>query len=222
MISSIVPRPIAFVSTRSEQGQLNIAPFSFFQMLSHDPPLVMISTSSQNDPQYPDKNTTENIKNTKEFTINVVSDPFIEAMNWSSIEIPSTFSEWHGAGLTPLESELVKPPRIKEAAVNFECHLHSFTDFESSKNLGQRSSTLIIGLVKLIHIRHDVLNEKEDGIDPFKLKPVLRMGGGVYGKFVEAYRYVRPHWNECKDDVEKLYAGSDGSKRGEEKGKSKI
>lgn len=113
MTSAIVPRPIAFVSSKSEHGDINLAPFSFFQMLTNDPPLVMISTSVIRLPEVHDKNSTANIKKTKEFTINVVSDAFAEAMNWTSMETP--LSEWPGSGLTPLPSVGTPAGRVQNS-----------------------------------------------------------------------------------------------------------
>jgi flavin reductase (DIM6/NTAB) family NADH-FMN oxidoreductase RutF len=107
----------------------------------------------------------------------------------------------------------VKPPRVKESAASFECELYTFNDIESVRRPGKRSCTLIIGLIKRIHVRTDVLNEKGDAIDPFKLKPVLRLGGGGYGRFVDGYNIARPNWDSLKDEVERFYAEtSDGSK----------
>lgn len=100
----------------------------------------------------------------------------------------------------------MKPPRVKESAVSFECELHSFNDIESGKRPGERSCTLIIGLVKRIHVRTDVLTANGDAVDPFKLKPVLRMGGGGYGKWGEGYILERPSWNAEKEEVERFYA----------------
>jgi flavin reductase (DIM6/NTAB) family NADH-FMN oxidoreductase RutF len=106
MTSAVVPRPIAFVSTKSAEGKINLAPFSYFQVLTHDPPLIMISPTTLRSPEEHDKDTAENIKLTKEFTVNIVSDAFVEAMNWSSIDMP--LSEWHGSGLTPIPSVCAK------------------------------------------------------------------------------------------------------------------
>lgn len=95
-----------------------------------------------------------------------------------------------------------------------ECELHSFQDIDSVRRPGERSCTVIIGLVKRIHIRTDVLNEQGDAVDPFKLKPVLRMGSGGYGKWLEGYLLERPTWPERKDEIEgfygKLGGGGDG------------
>jgi flavin reductase (DIM6/NTAB) family NADH-FMN oxidoreductase RutF len=140
MTSGIVPRPIAFVSTRSEQGYLNLAPFSFFQMLVNDPPLVMICPGTLRDPQTHDKNTTANIKETKEFTINVVSDAFAEAMNWSSVDMP--LSEWFGTGLTPLES--VRSLSCLSTIDRVERYLRNSSNLPESRKRLSASSVIFI------------------------------------------------------------------------------
>jgi flavin reductase (DIM6/NTAB) family NADH-FMN oxidoreductase RutF len=108
----------------------------------------------------------------------------------------------------------VKPPRVKESAVSLECELHSFNDIESARRPGERACTLIIGLVKRIHVRTDVLDEKGDAIDPFKLKPVVRMGSGGYGKFEEGYVLTMPTWDAKKDEIEQFYKEIGGGPAG--------
>ncbi|KAF5354834.1 hypothetical protein D9756_005362 [Leucocoprinus leucothites] len=113
LTSAIVPRPIAFVSTLSDDGTPNLAPFSYFSMISHNPPLLSVSFAlSQRRP----KDSRENILQTKEFTVNIISEPFIEAANSTSVESPAGMNEWLLSGLTPAKSVLVKPPIVEESA----------------------------------------------------------------------------------------------------------
>jgi len=116
--STVVPRPIAFVSTLSAENKPNLAPFSFFQVVAYHPPIV--SVSFRLSPRIP-KNTRDNILATKEFVVNLISEPFIEAANETSVEAPADVSEWDISGLTQEPSVHVKPARVKESAVSLEC-----------------------------------------------------------------------------------------------------
>ncbi|KAK7675972.1 hypothetical protein QCA50_021085 [Cerrena zonata] len=200
LTSAVVPRPIAFVSTLSADHVPNLAPMSYFNVVSHNPPLLSISLSLS--PRKP-KDTRENIHATKEFTVNIISEPFVEAANICSIEAPSEVDEWVVSGLTPEPSVSVKPARVKESAVNLECELYKSIDFVSESD-GPPTTTLVIGLIKHIHIRNAVLTEDQKTVDPSKLRPVARLEGNSFVRLGEAFDVPRHSWKALKDSVEKI------------------
>ncbi|CAM9827034.1 unnamed protein product, partial [Ascophyllum nodosum] len=116
---SVVPRPIGFVSTKAIDGTVNLAPFSFFNAVGHDPPMLVISVCRKGGDVK--KDTLANIEDTGEFVVSIISEWFVEAANHTSGNFPPQVDEMEAAGLTPLKSIIVSPPRVKESAVNMEC-----------------------------------------------------------------------------------------------------
>ena len=174
MISIVVPRPIAWTSTISADGVLNAAPFSYFQALSSKPPTVMISVGRRRGGAA--KDTRSNIEATREFVVNLVSEGSGVRMVRTSVDYPPEVSEFAEAGLTPVPSTKVRPPRIGESAVSLECRLDRVLDVGTSG--------VCIGEVLAIHIRDDVL--AADGtVDPWKLRPLARLGGTSYAPLRE-------------------------------------
>ncbi|HEX5135963.1 MAG TPA: flavin reductase [Planctomycetota bacterium] len=174
MISIIVPRPIAWTSTISADGVLNAAPFSYFQALSSNPPTVMISVGRRRGGVA--KDTRKNIEATREFVVNIVSEGSGVRMVRTSVDYPAEVSEFAEAGLTPVRSEKVKPPRIGESAVSLECRLDRVLEIGTSG--------ICIGEIVAIHVRDDVL--AADGtVDPWKLRPLGRLGGASYAPLRE-------------------------------------
>lgn len=174
MISVIVPRPIAWVSTADAEGVLNAAPFSYFQALSSRPPMIMIAVGRRRGGA--SKDTRRNIEATGEFVVNVVSEDSAAAMVKCSVDHPPEVSEFDTAGLTAVPSVKVKPPRIAECAVAMECRLDRVLEIGSSG--------VCVGEVVLFHVRDDVVNE--DGtVDPVRLRPLGRMGGSSYAPLRE-------------------------------------
>jgi len=205
LIGGIIPRPIAFVSSIASDGTHNLAPFSYFNVINHDPPLLIVSCSKPGPGK--DKDTAANIKLSKTFTVNIISEPFVEGANWCSVNAPREVDEWFGSGLTMEKSTLVEPPRVKESAYSMECEL--WKDIDLTKTDGTATGVLIIGLIKLIHVRNDILVHPDDAsvdqgarpftIDPAKLRAVSRMGGITYGRIGEGFEIPRPVWDEVKD-----------------------
>ncbi len=174
MISIIVPRPIAWTSTISIDGVLNVAPFSYFQALSSKPPTVMVSVGRRRGGAA--KDTRSNIEATREFVVNLVSEGSGVRMVRTSVDYPPEVSEFAEAGLTPVRSEKVRPPRIAESAVSLECRL--------DRVLEVGTSGICIGEVVAIHLRDDVL--AADGtVDPWRLRPLGRLGGSAYAPLRE-------------------------------------
>ncbi|PCH37508.1 hypothetical protein WOLCODRAFT_109999 [Wolfiporia cocos MD-104 SS10] len=196
MISGIIPRPIAFVSTISENGAENIAPFSWFNMVTHNPPLVSISCSVGPVGILREKDTAHNIKTTGGFTVNMISEPWIEAANVCGIDAPEGISEWPISGLTKVDSLHVKPARVKESAFSMECELFQAVEI-SRPDTGEHTTTLVLGLVKCIHVRNDVLAPgPKRTVDPALLRTVARMGDITYSRIGEGFRLKRPVWVE--------------------------
>ena len=188
MVAAIVPRPIAFVSTIGADGILNLAPFSFFTAASADPPVIcfapMIRAVSARDGGR--KDTLRNIQATGEFVVNIVSEEFAGQMNICSTEFPPEIDEFQASGLTPVPSDLVRPPRVKESHVNMECKLLQTIEV-SKQPLG---GTLILGEVVRFHIDDAIVEEFR--IDPDKLAAVGRMAGNTYAKTKDRFDLIRP------------------------------
>jgi flavin reductase (DIM6/NTAB) family NADH-FMN oxidoreductase RutF len=168
----IVPRPIGFVSTISPAGIANAAPFSFFNGISHVPPLVCLSIAQKEDKSGP-KDTLANILGTGEFVVNIVDEALAEAQDRCAQRYPPEVDEIAAVGLTSVPSTLVKAPAIKESPVNFECRLVQHIPLPESVY------TLIIGRIVRLHIRADILSPN-GYVDPSRLRAVGRMTGSTY------------------------------------------
>jgi flavin reductase (DIM6/NTAB) family NADH-FMN oxidoreductase RutF len=179
LISAVVPRPIAFVSTVSAAGHTNLAPFSYFNAISSEPPLVTIAISDRGgDP----KDTLRNIRETNEFVVNVVSEPLLDAMVHTAGEWPRSTSEFGASGLTPAASERVRPPYVAESPLQLECVLH--------REIPLGNSILVVGEVILGRVRDDVMVDGR--VDPAKLAPVGRLGGELYAALGPVLKRARP------------------------------
>ena len=180
----VVPRPIAFVSTISTDGILNLAPFSFFNAVASNPPTIVFSSSRHTGDKR--KDTLSNIEQTGEFVVNVVVDDIAEAMNRTAAEFPAEVSEFELAGLTPAASDLVKAPRVAESPVNMECKLQQVIPLGQ----GAHEHGLVIGEVVLMHVRDDILNGHR--VNHHILKPTGRLAGSMYCHTSEVFEMVRP------------------------------
>lgn len=169
MISTIVPRPIAWVSTVSKDGIYNIAPFSFYMGISSSPPLIAISIGKKDD--ITKKDTWKNIEEVGDFVINIVDYDLVEKMNITALPFDEHIDEFKEAGLTAIKSDIVKSPRIAESPINIECKKFAIIEIA---DMG-----LIIGEILRYHIRDDLINEK-GYVDTSKLKIVGRLGSADY------------------------------------------
>jgi flavin reductase (DIM6/NTAB) family NADH-FMN oxidoreductase RutF len=188
MIGSIVPRPIAFVSSLSSTGARNLAPFSFFTVASVDPPVVCFSPLVRGDLKR--KDTVNNVEATKEFVLNIVSEEFAPQMNQCSAEVDPDVDEFQLSGLTPVPSQLVKPPRVKESHVHMECRLREIIRFGDKPLAGN----LVLGDILLIDIDEAILTEV-DGlilIDRDRLRGIGRMAGVSYARTTDCFDLERP------------------------------
>lgn len=184
LVGSVVPRPIAFVSSLSSSGVRNLAPFSFFTVASSNPPVVVFQNSVRGNGGM--KDTVTNIRETGEFVVNIVSEDFAEQMNLTSADVAPEVDEWNLSGLTPLPSEFVKPPRVGESRIHMECRLIQIVPV-SDKPLG---GSLVLGEVLLFHVADEVLENFR--IDPGVLRPIGRMGGPTYARCTDRFDLQRP------------------------------
>jgi flavin reductase (DIM6/NTAB) family NADH-FMN oxidoreductase RutF len=191
MVGVIVPRPIAFVSTVSADGVRNLAPFSFFTGISANPPVICFSPMVRG-ADGSRKDTLRNVEAVKEFVVNVVSEEFAEKMNICSTEFPAEVDEFEMSGLTPVASDLVKPPRVAESHISMECHLVEIVEV-SSKPLG---GSLVIGEVLRFHVDDALIDNYK--IDPDKLHAIGRMGGPTYTRTTDLFDMVRPKAGQIK------------------------
>lgn len=176
IIGAVGPRPIAWASTVNENGDINLAPYSFFNSFSANPPLLIFS-SNRRGRDNTTKDTLANIEQTKEVVINVVNYGLVHQMNISSTDYESGVNEFMKSGVTMIDSQIVKPPRVKESPVQFECKVNDI--IYTGKEGG--AANLFLCEIVMIHIDETILNE-EGHIDPHKLKLVGRMGKSFYTK----------------------------------------
>jgi flavin reductase (DIM6/NTAB) family NADH-FMN oxidoreductase RutF len=176
MLAAVAPRPIAFASTISTEGILNLAPYSFFNAFSSNPPIVIFS-SNRRVANNTTKDTLKNAQDTGEVVINVVSHNIVRQMALASIEYPSEVNEFEKAGFTPLASELVRPFRVAESPVHMECKVEQILPLGDGGGAGN----LIVCRVVLMHIAESVLSDK-GRIDPHKIDLMGRMGRFYYAR----------------------------------------
>jgi len=182
LISIVVPRPIAWVSSLGADGSLNLAPYSFFNAVAGDPPTVMFSAGQR---QGRAKDTLRNVRETGEFVLNLVDEALAEKMNLTSGEYAYEVNEFERAGLTPLAATVVKPPRVAEAAITMECTLTQIVPVQDTHY------TLVLGQVRVFHLR-DGLLRANGAVDAALLKPIGRLSGDEYARLGEVFAMRRP------------------------------
>lgn len=186
IIGCIVPRPIAWVSTRDTEGRYNLAPFSFFNGVGSQPPALTVSINYAAPRPHGRKDTLANILETGEFVVNIVTETTAVAMNETATDYPTDLDEFSQAGLTPVPGHSVRAPRVGESPVSFECGLHSTVQVGE----GPGSSTLVIGLIRHIFIADEILGERNH-IDVHRLKPIGRLAGNSYCYVHETFEMIR-------------------------------
>lgn len=170
----IAPRPIAFASTIDKSGNVNLTPFSFFNIFSSNPPIVIFSPARRvRDGSV--KHSLENVYDVAEVAINIVSYSMVQQASLSSTEYPKGVNEFIKTGLTPIESTLIKPPRVKESPASMECKVNKIIPLGDAGGAGN----LVICEVLLVHLSENILTE-ERKVDPQKLDAVARMGEDWY------------------------------------------
>jgi len=184
LVGSVLPRPIAFVSTTSPGGINNLAPFSFFNAVCGDPPVVLFCPVWRD----PMKDTLANVRDTREFVVNIVNEDIVEQMNVCSAEFPANVDEFAMSGLTPIPSDIVRAPRVAESPVSMECTLLQVVEI-SGRPLG---GNIVIGEVVRFHVDDRVVDAGSYRIDAEKLRAVGRMSGYDYARTGDRFSLVRP------------------------------
>lgn len=179
LAGSVVPRPISLTSTISDDGVCNLAPFSFFNVLCHEPPLLSLAISPRGS-NGATKDTLRNLREVGEFVVNIVSDDIARAQGVCATEFPPTVDEFDESGLTPVSSTLVRPPRVKESLINFECSVEQILPLPDSP------TSLVIGRVRLMHVHEEVL-EGSGRINFDRLRAVGRLAGNAYCRTGERF-----------------------------------
>jgi flavin reductase (DIM6/NTAB) family NADH-FMN oxidoreductase RutF len=185
LINAINPRPIAWVSTISAAGQTNLAPFSFFQGVCANPPTLLFTGA--NDRTGRKKDSVINVEQVPEFVVNIVSYALRDVMNQTSASLPYGESEFEKFNIATAPSSRVRPPRVAQAPVAFECRLDRIVRIGA----GPLGGNVVFGTVLCMHVSEDVLGA--DGqIDPHKLDTIGRMGGDFYTRTTELFTIKRP------------------------------
>ena len=184
LTGTVIPRPIAWVATIDSFGTNNLAPFSFFNVVSEDPPHVMFSTVRTGNKN---KDTLNNIILNKQFVVNLVTEDVVEQMNTTSQSVASDVDEFELANVTPIDSISVKPKRVKESLVHFECEMVHHYFIESHQNGG---ACIIIGKIITMHVDDSILQENHR-INLETYKPVARLAGSNYSKLGEIFSIKR-------------------------------
>ncbi|HUL54487.1 MAG TPA: flavin reductase family protein [Opitutaceae bacterium] len=185
MTSVIAPRPIAWVSTISAAGRTNLAPFSFFQGVTSNPPTLMFVPVNNRDGQ--PKDTVRNIREVPEFVVNVVPYALAEPMNATAATLPYGESEFEKCGIASTPSVRVRPPRVAAVPVAFECTLHQIVDIGE----GPLAANVVFGRIHLVHVSDAVLGA--DGrVDPAKIDLIGRMSGELYCRTTDHFALKRP------------------------------
>ena len=184
MVQLITPRPIAWVSSVSNAGTTNLAPYSFFNGVGANPPALLFCPVNRRDGSR--KDSLLNVLETKEFVVNVVSAKNAELMNQTSADYPSDVSEFESLEIATVDSKIVKPPRVAAALAQFECRLLKHIELAS----GPAGSNVVIGEIVMLHVDDQIIEDKI--IDPAKLDNVGRLGGKAYAKTTERFELDRP------------------------------
>jgi flavin reductase (DIM6/NTAB) family NADH-FMN oxidoreductase RutF len=186
IIGSIVPRPIAFVSTCSAAGVLNLAPFSFYNGVCSNPPTLLFSVVRRGSDNQK-KDTLLNIEATGQFVVNVVSHDIAEPMNACATEWPPEVDEFAQVGLTPIPSLKVKPPRVAECRIAMECELNQIVTIGSGEDPG--NGFIVVGTIVQYHLRQDVYSNGYVNVDA--LQPIARLAGSQYCPVREVFELSR-------------------------------
>jgi len=195
LIGCVVPRPIAWVSTLDLAGVRNLAPFSFFNAIGSNPPALSISVS------YADgldqrKDTLRNISDIGEFVVNIVDEDMAQAMNATAASYPPSVDEFEIAGLGAVPCVTVRPARVAGAPVSLECKLFTLVPVGE----GPGSATVVIGVIQMIHIRSDIVDERHR-VDITKLRPIARLAGAGYAYVHDTFDMARPVYDKATGKV---------------------
>lgn len=185
LVNTVLPRPIALVTTRDAGGRFNAAPFSFFNVMGSDPPIVALGIEAN--PERPDglKDTARNIERSREFVVNLVDEALVDAMNVCGVDFPAEVDETALAGLTLVPGAQLRTPRIAESPVQFECRLHTTLLIGPGRRI-------VIGEIVHLHVRDGIVNERLH-VDPDRLGVVGRLhGNGWYTRIKDRFQAEKP------------------------------
>jgi flavin reductase (DIM6/NTAB) family NADH-FMN oxidoreductase RutF len=196
LIGCVVPRPIAWVSTIDLAGVRNLAPFSFFNAIGSNPPAISIAISYVDGIDHR-KDTLRNIGDTGEFVVNIVDEDLAQAMNATSASYPPGVDEFEIAGLIAVPCATVRPARVDGAPVSLECKLFTLVPVGD----GPGSATMAIGVIQMIHVRADVIDDQYH-IDITKARPIARLAGASYAYVHETFDMVRPVYDKATGKIE--------------------
>jgi len=188
MVGSIVPRPIALVTSLGPSGVVNAAPFSLFNVVGTLPPLLMFSVCNQGDGS--EKDTVRNLRRLPECVVHICNGVIAERMNMCATDFPADVSELDVAGFTSLRSHKVHPPRIKEAPIQMECRVVKIMEFGA-----KRHNHVIFGEVVLFHFDDTIVNERYY-VDVSKLNPIGRLSGALYTRVSDTFKMERQFLGE--------------------------
>ncbi len=186
LASTVVPRPIALVTTISDEFGDNAAPYSFFNCMGEDPPVMVLGLETKRHNQAL-KDTTVNIRDNGQFVIHLVDEAMAQAMNICAIDFPSNISEVEEAGLTLTSSRVVRPKRIVEAPVAFECEKIALLQIGPTRNIA-------IGKVVRMHVRDGLLDPVTHHINPELYRPIGRMFGKLYSRLTDHFEMEVPSY----------------------------
>ncbi len=196
LIGTVVPRPIAWVSTISEDGVANLAPYSFFNVVGSNPPALSVSMNYKAGGDNR-KDSLRNTLATGEFVVNIVNEPLAHQMNMTGVDFPAHISEFERANLEAAASVLVRPPRVASAPVSFECKLIGHLPVGD----GPGSSTLVVGEIVMIHIDGDLVDSRYR-VDLQQLQPIGRLAGADYARIRETFAIQRGTYNRETGEVD--------------------
>lgn len=186
LTGSILPRPIGWISSIDLEGRPNLAPFSFFNVVCSNPPTLLFCPMIRGMDSSP-KDTLNNVRQTGEFVVNIVTEDLLKAMNDTSIEAPSEFNEFEFAGLTLSPSVTVRPPRVLESPIHFECKVNQILDINNAPGGG----SIVIGTITHIHAEERVMLGT-DKINLTALQPIGRLMGAAYCRVEQVVELDRP------------------------------
>ncbi|OJJ99071.1 hypothetical protein ASPACDRAFT_1888706 [Aspergillus aculeatus ATCC 16872] len=212
LVSGIAPRPVGFLSTVSADGTTkNLAPFSYFQVVDHDPPLFVVGFSSRPGRA---KDTYRNLQATGECVINTVSEGMIEAVNATAVDAPYGVSEWEVSGLTEAPSATVAPSRVRESVFSIEGQVLEIKEF-AAHSPGMSVSAVVLIKATRFWVEEGAVDAEGSHIDLEKLRPVAQLGGVAYGRITSTFERPRTKWGV---EVEKSEALRKLERRNEDGG----
>lgn len=213
LISAIAPRPIGLISTRGKDGSKNLAPFSYFQVVDHDPPTFIVGFSSRPGAE---KDTFRNLQDTGECVINTVSEDMIEAVNAVAVDAPHGVSEWAISGLHEAPAAVVKASRVKESVFSAEAEVVDVKVLGEGKSGMSKAGVVMLKAVRF-WVREDATDEGGRTVDLEKLRPIAQLGGMAYGRVKETFELPRRRWADEVVKSERLAAMVNGEEESTKK-----